>query len=66
MQHGGVMKFQGGGSFAANVSQPAEDRFNSTNAILQAVASMPPQIVLVEDMNSAQANLVQVQTNAEF
>jgi hypothetical protein len=66
MKNGGVMSFQGGGSFAAQVGQTVQDRFAAQNAIIQAVSSLPPSIVLVEDINGAQDNLATVQSAADF
>lgn len=66
MQHGGVLKFQGGGSFAAVASKPTMDKYAEQNAIIQAVSNLPNPVVFVEDMNSAQQNIVEVEQRASW
>lgn len=66
MEHGGIMKFAGGGAIASGLSQPIDDKFNLQNQLIQAFSSIPSPVVLVQDINSAQGNLSRVIDRANF
>lgn len=66
MQDGGVLKFQGGGTFATNVSASVDDRFASENRIIQAASALPAPIVLVEDIIAGQKEAIDVRDSANF
>lgn len=66
MQNGGVLKFASGGSFASAVSQPTQDRIDFQIQMVQALKSLPPGRILVEDINSAQGNLASVVDRANY
>jgi hypothetical protein len=66
MQNGGVLKFASGGSFASAVSQPTQDRIDFQIQMIQALKSLPPGRILVEDINSAQGNLASVVDRANY
>ena len=66
MERGGVLKFASGGSFASAVSQPTQDRIDFQIQMVQALKSLPPGRILVEDINSAQGNLASVIDRANY
>lgn len=66
MKSGGVMKFEGGGAFANNISQGADNSFKEQNNILEAFKALPPQVVLVQDINYAQGDVARVENLADF
>lgn len=65
-ENGGVLKFQGGGAFAQNISQPIQNRYQQRNDLEQILRSMPSPIVDVKDINREQSNKVNVENRASF
>ena len=63
-ENGGVLKFQGGGAFAASQTSGAVQRFNDQNAIVDIVKSLPPSEVYVEDIINKTGNSVAVKDRA--
>lgn len=66
MEKGGVLKFAAGGAFASSVSKPVQDRFEFQNQMIEVVKALPAGRVLVEDIISAQGNLVSVTERANY
>lgn len=68
----GVPGFAGGGStndggvFASSLSSGIDGRIAASNQALEIARSMPPSIVLVEDINGAQGNLARVERRADI
>ena len=65
-ESGGVMKFQGGGAFTQNISQPIIDRYQQQNDLEQILRAQPAPIVDVKDINRVQATRVNVEDRATF
>jgi hypothetical protein len=65
MASGGSVDFNSGMS-ASVVASKVDNQSNTTNQLLSLIASMPSPIVAVQDINSAQGNLVNVVNFASF
>ena len=57
---------QDGGVVQRFVSQPVISQANQSEDILNAVRNLPPQIVIVDDINTGQANVAQVIERAQI
>jgi len=64
--NGGVLKFQGGGAFAASQSNGTVQRFNDQNAIIELVRSLPTPIVPVESIIEATGRQLRIESAANF
>jgi hypothetical protein len=64
--NGGVLKFQGGGAFAASQSNGTVQRFNDQNAIIELVRSLPTPIVPVESIIDATGRQLRIENAANF
>ena len=66
MAKGGALTFASGGAFASQAGSNVDNQFNMQNVIIQTVKNMPQPVVLVEDINTAQGNLSDVSSRANF
>ena len=65
-ENGGPLKFEGGGAFAATQTNSTVQRFNNQNAFVEAVKSLPPGVVLVEQAANALDNQKQIEVRSSF
>jgi hypothetical protein len=66
MEHGGVMKFEGGGAVLNAASQNGNNVFNQQQQLNAAITALPPIFVAVEDINTGQGQRAEVVNRADF
>lgn len=66
MEHGGVMKFEGGGAVLNAASQSGNNAFNQQQQLNAAITALPPIFVAVEDINTGQGQRANVVNRADF
>ncbi len=65
-ENGGLLKFEGGGAFAASQTNGAMQRFSDQNAFVEAVKALPPGVVLVEQAANALDNQRKIEVGANW
>jgi hypothetical protein len=66
LANGGLMKFEGGGVAVSNASQNGNNAFNQQQQLNNALTSMPPIFVAVQDINAGQGQYAKVVNSSDF
>ena len=66
MEKGGVLNFSTGGVLASSVAGSIDNAFSLRNEMIEAFKFLPSPVVLVDDINTGQANKVFVSDRANF
>jgi hypothetical protein len=66
MANGGMVKFANGGMVANSISGNLDQQFNQQNQLINLVSALPKPVVVVQDINDAQGNLINIENRANF